>query len=300
MTLPAPSDATTVIVISSHVVRGSVGNRAAVFALETLGFPVWAVPTVVLPWHPGHGVPGAPAGRIVPPADEFARLMQDLQRAPWLNEVGAVLTGYLGHPEQAAVVASLVKAVKANNPEAVYLCDPVIGDEKGLYVPEATAMGIRDRLLPLADIATPNRFELSWLTGVPLEDNKALMEAALDAGPAAMLVTSAFPFMNGSIGNILLTPTLALMAEHRRVDGPTNGLGDLTSAVFLARYLSGLSEEKTLQSTTAAVFEIMARSAKRGADELMLEADASTLPRQWPWCRRGGFFIRPKGCGPEW
>lgn len=70
-------------------------------------------------------------------------------------------------------------------------------------------MGIRDRLLPLADIATPNRFELSWLTGVPLEDNKALMEAALDAGPATMLVTSAFPFMNGSIGNILLTPTLA-------------------------------------------------------------------------------------------
>jgi len=88
MTLSAPSDATTVIVISSHVVRGSVGNRAAVFALETLGFPVWAVPTVVLPWHPGHG----PAGRIVPPAQEFATLMQDLERAPWLGEVGAILT----------------------------------------------------------------------------------------------------------------------------------------------------------------------------------------------------------------
>ena len=277
MTLSAPSDATTVIVISSHVVRGSVGNRAAVLALETLGFPVWAVPTVVLPWHPGHGVPGAPAGRIVPPAEEFSRLMQDLQRAPWLGEVGAVLTGYLGHPEQAAAVAELVKAVKVKNPGAVYLCDPVIGDEKGLYVPEATAMGIRDKLLPLADIATPNRFELSWLTGVPLEDNTALMEAALEAGPATMLVTSAFPLMSGSIGNILLTPTMALMAEHRRVDGPTNGLGDLTSAVFLARRLSGMAEEKMLQSTTAAVFEIMARSAKRGADELMLEADASSL-----------------------
>ena len=44
-----------IIVISSHVVRGTVGNRAAVFALETLGHPVWAVPTVILPWHPGHG-----------------------------------------------------------------------------------------------------------------------------------------------------------------------------------------------------------------------------------------------------
>jgi pyridoxine kinase len=44
-----------ILVISSHVVRGSVGNRAAVFALESLGFPVWAVPTVTLAWHPGQG-----------------------------------------------------------------------------------------------------------------------------------------------------------------------------------------------------------------------------------------------------
>ncbi len=80
-----------VIVVSSHVARGSVGNRAAVFALETLGFPVWAVPTVILPWHPGHGR----ATRIVPPAEQFSALMADLARAPWLGEVGAVLSGYL-------------------------------------------------------------------------------------------------------------------------------------------------------------------------------------------------------------
>ena len=72
-----------VIVISSHVARGSVGNRAAVFALETLGHPVWAVPTVLLPWHPGHG----PATRIVPDADQFSAFMKDLERAPWLGEV---------------------------------------------------------------------------------------------------------------------------------------------------------------------------------------------------------------------
>lgn len=273
MTNPKPSDKTTVIVISSHVVRGSVGNRAVVFALETLGFPVWAVPTIVLPWHPGHG----PAGRIVAPAEEFEQLMQDLLRAPWLGEVGAIISGYFGDPAQVSSVASFVKAVKEKHPDVTYFCDPVIGDEGGLYVSEAIATGIRDTLLPLADIAAPNRFELAWLTGVPLEDNNALMEAALGTGPATMLITSAYPMMTGSIGNILLTPTTALMAEHRRVDGPTNGLGDLTSAVFLARRLSGLSEEKILQGTTAAVFEILARTAKRGADELMLEADASSL-----------------------
>ncbi|PYE87994.1 pyridoxal kinase PdxY [Phyllobacterium leguminum] len=267
------SDRNAVLVISSHVVRGSVGNRAVVFALETLGHPVWAVPTVILPWHPGHG----PAKRIIPSEQEFDDLIADLERAPWLGEVGAVLTGFLGQASQAASIARLVETIKTKNPNALYLCDPVIGDKEGLYVSEATASAVRDQLLPLADIATPNRFELAWLTGVPLEDNKTIMEAALETGPATMLVTSAVPMMTGSTGNLLLTPTLAMMAEHRHVDGPTNGLGDLTSAIFLSRIMAGLPLEKALQATTAAVFEVMARAAKRGADELMLEADSSSF-----------------------
>src|SRR5215207_193786 len=119
-----------VIVVSSHVARGSVGNRAAVFALETIGHPVWAVPTVILPWHPGHGR----ATRIVPDPVQFAALMMDLENARWLGEVGAVLSGYLGEARQAVAVAALVAAVRARNPNAVYVCDPVMGDSGGLYV----------------------------------------------------------------------------------------------------------------------------------------------------------------------
>jgi len=262
-----------VIVISSHVARGSVGNRAAVFALETLGFPVWAVPTVILPWHPGHGR----ATRIVPPADQFAALMADLERAPWLGEVGAVLSGYLGEASQADAVASLVRAVKARNPGAVYICDPVMGDSGGLYVPEPTAAALRDRLIPAADIATPNRYELEWLTGVELPDIRSVVAAALDTGPATMLVTSAPAMMAGGIGNLLIDATHALLAEHRVIDRPPNGLGDLTAAVYLARILSGQPAAKALQSTTAAVYEILARTAKRGGDELQLETDAQSL-----------------------
>lgn len=262
-----------VIVVSSHVVRGSVGNRAAVFALESLGFPVWAVPTVTLPWHPGHG----PATRIVPPVDQFAALMADLARAPWLGEVGAVLSGYLGNADQAAAVAELVAAVKSVNPAALYLCDPVMGDQGGLYVPEATATALRDRLMPLADIATPNRYELEWMAGAPLPEMRHVMEAALRAGPRTMLVTSAPAMMARGVGNLLLTPSRALLAEHRVIDRPPNGLGDLLSAVFLARTLSGQTEEKALQSATATVFEILARTTKRGADELTLETDTESL-----------------------
>jgi pyridoxine kinase len=262
-----------VIVVSSHVARGSVGNRAAVFALETLGFPVWAVPTVVLPWHPGHGR----ATRIVPLPEQFAALMADLERAPWLGEVGAVLSGYLGDSGQAEAVASLVGAVKARAPGALYVCDPVMGDSGGLYVPEAVAVAIRDRLMPLADIATPNRYELEWMAGATLPDIRSTLAAALDAGPPTMLVTSAPAMMAGGTGNLLLDTSRALLAEHRIIDRPPNGLGDLTAAIYLARVMAGQPPVKALQSTTAAVYEILARTAKRGGDELQLETDAQSL-----------------------
>ncbi len=262
-----------VIVVSSHVARGAVGNRAAVFALQQLGFPVWAVPTVVLPWHPGH----RPATRIVPEPDQFAALMRDLESSPWIGEVGAVLSGYLGDAGQAGAVASLVSAVKARNPDALYLCDPVMGDAGGLYVAEKTAFAMRDLLMPLADIATPNRFELEWLVGETLGDNRAVAQAALRLGPSRMLVTSAHALMAGSIGNLLVTPREVVLAEHRSVPRPPNGTGDLAAALFLARLMEGRSGEKALQMTAAAVFEVVARAVKRQADELMLEADAQSL-----------------------
>lgn len=267
----SPSGA--VIVISSHVVRGSVGNRAAVFALEAMGFPVWALPTVVLPWHPGHGR----ATRLSFPEEGFDHLIDDLINAPWISEVGAVLTGYFGGAAQTSAAARLVAALKARNPGLLYLCDPVMGDVGGLYVSEETAVGIRDNLIPLASIATPNRYELAWLSGSTLQTNSDIIDAALSLGPARMLVTSAIPMMAGGLGNLLLSGRHALLAEHRLIDNPPNGLGDLLAAVFLARLLSGIPEERALQLATASVYEILARTMKRGSDELTLESDASSL-----------------------
>ena len=263
----------TVIVISSHVVRGTVGNRAAVFALETLGHPVWALPTVILPWHPGHGR----ATRVAISAEDFDAVISDLIRAPWRGEVKAVLSGYLGSAAQAQSVARLVESLRADNPDLLYMCDPVCGDERGLYVPEETAVAIRDGLIPLASIATPNRFELAWLAGMPLENNTAIMEAALALGPARMLVTSSLALMAGSTGNLYLSGRNALLAEHRTVPNPPNGTGDLLAAIFLSRLMEELPEERALMMATASVFEIVARTAKREADELTLEQDASSI-----------------------
>lgn len=271
--MSSASSKPAVIVISSHVARGTVGNRAAVFALESLGFPVWAVPTIILPWHPGHGR----ATRIVPDNKSFASLVGDLGKARWLPEVGAIITGYLGDAAQADAIASLVKIVKTSNPRILYLCDPVIGDANGLYVTEATAIAIRDKLLPLADVTTPNRFELAWLTGMSVADNSAIISAAQKLGVERTLVTTAHGMLAGSIGNLFLSPKSALLAEHRMVDGPSNGLGDLTSALFMSHLLLNESEERALKATVASVFEVMARAAKRASDEIMLAEDANSL-----------------------
>jgi pyridoxine kinase len=265
--------ADTVLVISSHVVRGSVGNRAAVFALETLGHSVWALPTIVLPWHPGHGK----STRLTFPPADFDNAIDDLIAAPWLAEVRAVLTGYFADAAQVLSVARLIAAARQKNPDLLYACDPVIGDLGGLYVGQAIAEAIRDHLVPLASLATPNRYELAWLAGAPLNDNNAVMDAALALGPPRMLVTSALSMMTGGTGNLYLSGRSALLAEHRSIENPPSGLGDLLSAVFLSRLLSGMGEERALQLATASVYEVLARAAKRGSDELTLAADASSL-----------------------
>lgn len=266
-----------VVSISSHVVRGAVGNRSAVFVLESFGFPVWAVPTVVLPWHPGHGA----GTRIVPDTEQFGLMLDELAASGWTGEVGAILTGYMAGAGQARVAARFVAAMKERHPRILHLCDPVIGDHGGLYVSLDTAAAMRDELLPLADIATPNRHELAWLAGTgPLDTAEAVAAAARGIPPAMVLATSTPAFMRGSIANLLaLADGGTFLAEHRLVDGPPNGSGDLVSALFLAHVLRGLTPEDALARTTASIFEIVSRAAARGSDELMPQADRESLTR---------------------
>lgn len=98
------------------------------------------------------------------------------------------------------------------------------------------------------------------MSGAELETNNAIMDAALALGPSKMLVTSAVPMMAGGTGNLYLSGKHALLAEHRAIEDAPNGLGDLISALFLARLLEGMDDEKALQLATASVFEVLART----------------------------------------
>lgn len=279
----------TILVISSHVVRGTVGNRAVAFALEALGHHVWILPTLTLPWHPGHG----PSTRIVAQHSEFRKLCTDIANAPWPGEIAGVISGFLANGQQAQIVADLIIHLKKNNPELVYLCDPVLGDTTSdigygnpgrLYVPADTAQSIRDILLPMSDIATPNMFELSWLSGQSVPDNQSQLLAcsrqlAAELSIPHVLTTSVPGLMRGNVGSVLVSQERAIMSEHKAFENPPNGLGDLTSALFMSHFLDRLSPEKILEKTTASVFEILARTLGNGADELALESNIISLSR---------------------
>lgn len=256
-----------ILSISSHVARGSVGNRAMVFALESFGFTVIAVPTVLLPHHPGHG----PGTRIVPDDNAFEALLQDLIQDGRAAGIAGIVSGYLASEAQAHAVARVVKAVKAARPDALYLCDPVIGDAGRVYVGEALAGAIRDELLPLADAATPNAFECVWLAGLKVDlPNPDLAALAKSLPPPTVLVTSAPALMRGQIGNLLVTSAEAILFEHPELATPVKGTGDLLAALLLARRLEGYEWPKAAEMALSSVFEILAGTAKAGADELML------------------------------
>jgi len=264
-----------IVVINSLVARGAVGGRGAVFALQRLGFPVWFVPTIVLPWHPGHGK----ATRTVLPTADFAAMLDDLASSPFLDEVGAVISGYLGDAEQAEAVDCFVAIARERNPKLLYLCDPIAGDKGALYVPETVATAIGEKLLPAADIATPNLFELGWFAGRPVDSISDALAAARALGPKRVLVTSLPGFLRNSIGNLLVTASDAIMAENTAISGGPHGPGDLLAALFLARLMSGRDDEGALSQAAAATYELIARTVKRGEDELAIAGEQIALEK---------------------
>ena len=261
-----PTSSGAILLISSHVARGYVGNRAMLFALERLGFTAWIVPTVILPHHPGHG----PAHKIVAADDDFTMLIDRVTERSRKGQIAAILSGYLANAAQARSVARAVRALKSARPDTLYLCDPVIGDRGGLYVDEGLAAAIRDELLPLADIATPNAFECAWLAGKADWPSTDLAALARTLPPPTVLITSAPALMRGHIGNLLVTSSETVLFEHPELSTTAKGTGDLLAALLLARLLEGRDLPKAAELALSSVFEIVAGTAKTGADELLL------------------------------
>ena len=262
-----PESRHAILSIQSDVVYGHVGNGAARFALQRLGFEVWALPTILLSNHPGH----KKFRGDVTAAQTLRALLAGLAENSWLKNCAAVLSGYLGGADQTEIVAEAVTQVKSANPEAIYLCDPVFGDDGGAYARPGVAEAIARRLIPLADIIAPNRFELASLTARRIENAVDAVAAARTLGGREILVTS-IPFGLTDIGTLVVTPEGATATKAPKLPDVPNGTGDLLSALYLAARLNGLSPVSALGTASSATHAAIVASVAARADELALIA----------------------------
>lgn len=265
-----------VLSIQSSVAHGHVGNSAAVFALERLGCAVVRVDTVRFSNHPAHG--GFSGGAA--PAGEIDALVNGVAERGFLSDCQAVLSGYLGTVENGLAVARAVETVRKTAPAALFACDPVMGDDpKGLFVSGDIPMVMRDTLVPMADIVTPNRFELETLTGLPCDTREAVLNAAkaiLNWGPSLVVVTG-LRFARGQVETLAVTADAVLSVRHPLIDALAHGAGDTFAAIFLGRYLETPSPARALSLAAASVAEILAKTDR---DLALVEAQHAIVAPQ--------------------
>ncbi len=232
-----------ILAISSQVAYGPVGLTAAAPPLQAGGHEVMAVPTITLSNHPGHA---APAGfRTLP--EDLGKILAALESLGALKDAGAALTGYFASPEQVEAAAFILARMKSANPSLVILVDPVIGDGAALYVPEAVAVAIRDRLVPLATAITPNRFELAWLSGHEVTDEASAIAAARALGTPEVLATS-IPQGTDHLATVLITPDAHHAIVSPKLAQVPHGTGDMLSGLYLSYRMSSGPETALGQS----------------------------------------------------
>ena len=261
-----------VLSIQSHVVYGHVGNSAAVFALQRLGVEAWPIDTLQLSNHRGYDTA---RGQVFAP-DMVRELVRGLGERGVLTRCDAVLSGYLGAVELGQAMLDAVAAVKRANPDALYGCDPVIGDVgRGIYVAADVAEFIRQRAVPAADVLTPNHFELERLADAPISSLPAALKAIDELrrrGSRAVLVTSlATDETPRDVVELLACDDAGL---HRlrtpRLPTALHGSGIAIAALFLAHYLRSRSAAEALSLSASSVFGMLKHTAKAGAQEMLL------------------------------
>ncbi len=267
-----------ILSIQSWVSYGHVGNASAVFPLQRLGAEVWSINTVQFSNHTGYG---HWTGQVLT-GDAVRDLVDGIAARGVLASCDAVLSGYMGDATIGEAILPALARVREANPAAVYCCDPVIGDvEEGVYVRPGIEAFLRDRTLPEADIATPNRFELERLTGLPcrtLADAKAaaakLAERMRPDGMRCVLLTSLdsdetpgdhLDMLVAEAGqfHLLRTPRLPVAV---------NGAGDAIAALFLFHRLRSGSAVAALEEAGSAVYGLLRRTADAGSREILTVA----------------------------
>ncbi|CAG2117906.1 unnamed protein product [Medioppia subpectinata] len=179
------------------------------------------------------------------------------------------MTGYVGNESFLESISQVIKTIKDENPGALYHCDPVMGDNGKLYVPKELVPVYRNQIIPIADVITPNQFELELLTDIKINSEsdaikalEALHEIGIEtvvitssnlADSDSHLVTYASSRANGRTQRIkLLVPKLKAIFT---------GSGDLFAALFMAWFTKTNKDLKTTcERTLSTLWSVLNRT----------------------------------------
>ncbi|KQY55403.1 MULTISPECIES: pyridoxal kinase PdxY [unclassified Nocardioides] len=261
-----------ILSIQSSVAYGHVGNSAAVFPLQRLGHEVWPVFTVHFSNHTGYGAWRGP----MLAADDVREVITGIEERGVLDQVDVVLSGYQGGEEIGDVILDAVARVKKANPAAIYACDPVMGNAKsGCFVNPAIPPLLRDRVVPAADLITPNQFELGFLTDtspLSLDETLASVDLARAMGPSTVLVTSVEQpdAPADTLEMLAVTDDGAWIVQTPRLPLKANGSGDLTAALFTAHLRTTGDPAYALGATASSVLGVLQATIDSGERELQI------------------------------
>ena len=272
-----------VLSIQSAVAYGHVGNSAAVFPLQRIGVEVMPVYTVNFSNHTGYG---AWRGPLISP-DDVREVITGIEERGAFGSIDVILSGYQGSEGIADVILDAVARIRAANPSAIYACDPVMGNARsGCFVAPAIPVLLRERVVPAADLITPNQFELGYLTGTEpdtLESTLASVDLARAMGPRTVLVTSVErpDREEGTLEMLAVDDEGAWIVSTPQLPMKANGSGDVTAALFTAHYRRTGDAADALARTASSVFDLLATTHESGERELQLVAaqEAYAHPR---------------------
>jgi pyridoxine kinase len=260
--------------IQSHVAYGHVGNAAATFPLQRIGVEVWPIHTVQFSNHTGYG---AWTGQVFD-AGMIGQLVEGIAARGVLGQCDGVLSGYMGSAATGESILDAVARVKHANPNALYCCDPVIGDVgRGVFVREGIPDFMKARAVSAADVVTPNQFELDYLSGrstANLPDTFAAIDVVHASGPRHILVTSLHTAEtpDDSLDLLASGPDGCFRVRTPLLPISINGAGDAIAALFFAHLLKTGSSSIALQAAASSVYGVLRMTAETGAREILLVA----------------------------
>lgn len=261
-----------ILSIQSAVAYGHVGNSAAVFPLQRMGHDVMPVNTVLFSNHTGYG---AWRGPLIS-GDDVCEVVTGIDERGGLDDTALVISGYQGGSSIGDAILDAVALARSKNPQVLYSCDPVLGNaNSGCFVSPEVQELIRDRVVPHADILTPNQFELGFVTNTnPLSRRDVLdsVKKLQDIGPQIVLVTSVNTpeTPEDTMQMMAVSPDEAWLISTPKLPMKANGSGDVTAALFASHVASGKSLKEALELTTASVYELLKITHESGERELQL------------------------------